>query len=61
MNSLKNRLDKFKVANIAKELNIPEQTIYNWLKEDDTDRKKFLKLLIYLEIDLYEYANEQEQ
>lgn len=59
MNSLKKRLDKFKVSNIAEELNIPEQTIYNWLKEDDTDRKKFLRLLMYLEIDLYEYAKEE--
>lgn len=59
MNSLKKRLDKFKVSNIAEELNIPEQTIYSWLKEDDTDRKKFLRLLMYLEIDLYEYAKEE--
>lgn len=58
MNSIKHRMDKFKVANISKELNIPEQTIYNWMKEDDTDRKKFMQLLIYLEIDLYKYATE---
>lgn len=56
MNTLKNRIDKFKVENIAQATGIPKQTIYTWMNEDDSSRKKFMQLLIYLEIDLYEYA-----
>lgn len=59
MNDLKKRIEKFKVENIAEQTGIPASTIYNWLKEDDSQKKKFMKLLVYLEIDLYEYANSE--
>lgn len=56
MNTLGERINKFKVANISDALDIPQSTLYSWLNEDDSDRKKFMQLLVYLEIDLYEYC-----
>lgn len=60
MNMIKDRIDKFQIDNISKILDIPKATIYRWLKEDNEDKIKFIKLLIYLEIDPVEYVKGKE-
>lgn len=62
MNIIKERINKFSVKNISAATGLSESTIYRYINEtDDEDHKKFLRLLIYLEIDLYEYATSEKK
>lgn len=58
---IKQRINKFNVKNIAAATGLSESSIYRYINEEnDEDHKKFMRLLIYLEIDLYEYAKKED-
>ncbi len=57
---IKEKIDKYSVDNISKNLNIPKATLYRWINEEKIDNQiKFIKLLKYLEITIDEFLKEK--
>lgn len=63
---LTEKITKYKIKEISKELDIPATTLYRWLRHENIDSIiKFLELLEYLEIDnkkfiKFYYENKKE-
>lgn len=53
---LKNKIDKYKIKEISKQLDIPIATLYRWIESPTKQQIKFVELLNYLEVDTSEYV-----
>lgn len=53
---LRNKITKYDVKEIAKKIDVPESTIYRWIRLENLNNTiKFLEFIAYLEIDVKDF------